>query len=381
LRKCLTIGQLKKQLETLPTTLEETYDQILLRIEESHRQSALKILQWLAFAAMPVTIEAAAEALAVDLSMEPCYNPDHKLFDPQDVMILCSSLVTKVTVSPDDMLETLRTGNAPYFWVYRSFLFEDSEREAIRLAHLSVKDYLVSDRIKLNKAHQFAIDASLANTFIAQTCLVYLLQPAFASGYCDENGILTRNIEWPLFRYAVHFWPFHVKRSGEILNDTTWHLLQRFFGTKNATNGGNFASWAVALTPNIALEEVQCTQPLYYAASFGITSLIRKLLDSNPEIAIDAVGGRHRSPPLQAAAFRDHPAAVKLLLEAGADPMGLNEYGDSCLFWAIAREHVEVQDLLESYGATLRPLDRHLLNRIRNASRFRKLTVTPEAVV
>lgn len=353
LRKCLTIKELKTQLKTLPKTLEETYDQILLRIEESHRQSALKILQWLAFAAMPVTIEAAAEVLAVDLGTEPRYDPDFRLFDPRDVMILCSSLVTKVTVSAEGVREILWTRNVPYLEVYDFFEIEDSEHEIIRLAHLSVKDYLVSDRITLSKAHQFAIDARLANTFIAQTCLVYLLHSAFGSGYCDEDGILKLTTEWPLYRYAVHFWPFHVKASGDILNDTIWDLLQRFFRTKNTANGGNFAAWAAALQPKISLEAVKDIQPLYYAASFGITPLIRKLLDSNPEIEVDARGGRYQSPPLQAAAYRNHPPAVKLLLEAGADTMALNRLGQSSLFWATVRGHVEVQELLKSSGATM----------------------------
>jgi hypothetical protein len=369
----------KRQLKTLPSTLEETYDQILLRIEESHRQSALKILKWLAFAAMPVTIEVVAETLAVDLSMEPCYNPDLKPFDPQDILIICSSLVTRVAVSLDDMLETLGTSNAPYLWVYGDFGSEDYEHDAIKLAHLSVKDYLCSDRIRSSKARHFAVDASLAHTFIAQTCLVYLLQPAFASGYCDENGILARNREWPLFHYAVHFWPFHVTISGDVLDDITWHLLLRFFRTKNAANGGNFAAWAVALTPDIALKNIHYTQPLYYAASFGITSLIRKLLDTNPEIDIDAPGGRFECSPLQVATFRHHQTAVKMLLEAGADPMSLNVRGESCLYWAVVQGHVEAEDLLKSYGATLTSRDIRLLNRFREAFPMREFIVTQDS--
>jgi hypothetical protein len=375
LRKCLTIKELKTQLKTLPETLEETYDQILLRVEESHLQSTLKVLQWLAFAAMPVTIEAAAEVLAVDLGMEPCYDPDSRLFNPRDVMILCSSLVTRVTISVKDVRETLWTRNDPYLEMYDRLEMEDFKHEIIRLAHLSVKDYLVSDRITFSKAHQFAIDARLANTFIAQTCLVYLLHSAFGSGYCDEDGVLKLTTEWPLYRYAVHFWPFHIKASGDILDERTWDLLQRFFRTKSSTNGGNFAAWAGALQPDTSLEAVEDTQPLYYAASFGITPLIRKLLDSNPEIEIDARGGRSKSPPLQVAAYRDHPAVVKLLLEAGADPMALNCLGESSLYWAIVRRHVEVQDLLKSYGATLTQQD---IIRLRHQDGLRRVYWTIE---
>jgi hypothetical protein len=363
LRTCFTLEELKSDLETLPKTLEETYDRILLRIEDRHRHNAFKILQWLAFAARPVTVKEAAEVLAIDLRREPCYNPNLKLFDPQDVMILCSSLITRATSS----IDAEPGGSATYSEYYEvNYEYEGlgskiEDFEVIRLAHLSVRDYLISDRIKTSEARSFAINVRLANIFMAKTCIVYLLHSAFALGYCNE-AVLRRCIkEWPLYHYATHFWPFHVRASGDILDDGIWQLLGLFFDTKKTAKGGNFATWVVALTPDIPLEAVQRTQPLYYAASFGITSLIRKLLESDADIDIEAPGGRFASPPLQVAAYRNHPTAVELLLEVGADPMALNGQGDSCLHWAILRGHMEVQRLLRSYGATLTLQDVHNL--------------------
>ena len=60
-------------------------------------------------------------------------------------------------------------------------------------------------------------------------------------------------------------------------------------------------------------------------------------------------------PALQVAAYRNHPAAVKLLLEKRANPMALNDNEESSLYWAILRDYVEVQNLLKSHGATLTP--------------------------
>jgi len=362
LKACLTVVELRKRLRALPKTLEDTYDGILLRIEESHRQSTLKILQWLAFAAMPVTIEEAAEVVAVDLGTEPSFNPDLRLFNPRDVMTLCSSLVIRESISAKEVWETSRTANAPYLEEYSNF--HRTDREVIRLAHLSVKDYLISDRIKTGKAHHFAIDAKLSNTFIAQTCLVCLLTSTIPLEYWDTHGIQNASIKWPLYPYAAHFWPFHVKASGESLNDTTWHLLQRFFRTKHDMNGNNFAAWALYLQSDISLERVMHTEPLYYAASFGITPLIQKLLDSDPDINIEAGGGRFESPPLQVAVYRNHPEAVKLLLEAGANPMALNRLGESSLYWATMRDHTEVYALLKSYGAALTEQEVDKLDRL-----------------
>lgn len=339
----------------MPKTLEETYDRVLLRIEESHRQDALKILQWLAFAARPVRVDEAAEVLAIDLSGEPCYNPKLKLFDPRDITLLCPSLITRSASSIHDEPKEPPSHSAYYKIKYEYFDVEDFE--VIGLAHLSVKDYLVSDRIRSSQAHCFAMDAKLAHTFIAQTCIVYLSHSAFASGYCDQAMLRTRIKEWPLYYYATYFWPFHVKASSKILDDGTWQLLQHFFQTKEIANGGNFAAWVVAITPDIDLKHIQNIQPLFYTASFGVTSLIRKLLESDPKIDIEALGGQYDCRALQVAAYRNHPAAVRLLLEAGANPMALNVHKESSLYWAILRDYVEVQDLLKSYGATLTTLE------------------------
>lgn len=72
-------------------------------------------------------------------------------------------------------------------------LIHDENSTVIQLAHLSVKDYLTSDRIKLSRLSSFSLDTILANTAIAQACLVYLLRPEFASQDCDW-GVLHRRL-------------------------------------------------------------------------------------------------------------------------------------------------------------------------------------------
>ena len=361
LRKCLNVKDLKRELESLPPTLEDTYDQILLRIDDRHRTRAFKILQWLAFAGRPVTIEEAAEVLAVDLGGEGCYNPELKLLDPRDVLLLCSSLVTRTATSMDEDPEFL-----PAY--YDDDIKYDTPKEiaeVIRLAHLSVKDYLVSDRIRTSRASQFAMDANVSHISMAQTCIVYLSHSAFAGGYCKWDVLQSRLSQWPLYQYAAHFWPFHVNESPAALDDGIWSLLQRFFETKNRARGGNYAAWVVALTPNIALDSLQKTQPLYYAASFGITSLVQKLITSDPRLNVDAPGGRFESSPLQVAGYRHHPVTVKLLLESKANPMSCNRQGESCLLWATLRYDPEVQTLLRDHGATWTSQDNKLYRRYR----------------
>src|SRR4051794_39469840 len=99
LRKCLTINQIRKELNTLPKTLDETYDRILLSIDECNRENAIKILRWLAFTARPVTLEEIAEMLAVAISGPPFYDENQQLLDMTDAIRICTSLVTVTKVS------------------------------------------------------------------------------------------------------------------------------------------------------------------------------------------------------------------------------------------------------------------------------------------
>src|SRR5437764_417870 len=131
---------LRKTLKSLPKTLDDTYARILLSIDEGYIQDALKILQWLSFSTRPVLIKEVAEVVAVDLERShPRFDPEQRLHEPHDLLVICSSLVTTSSVTfelPDGELEGT---------------------EELRLAHFSVKEYLTSERIQAGPASKFGI--------------------------------------------------------------------------------------------------------------------------------------------------------------------------------------------------------------------------------
>lgn len=90
---CLTRSQLRKSLAALPATLDETYDRILLAIDNDHSEYALRILQWLAFSARPLRADEIAEVVAIDVKGNRRFDRDQILEDPLDVLKICSSLV------------------------------------------------------------------------------------------------------------------------------------------------------------------------------------------------------------------------------------------------------------------------------------------------
>jgi len=82
--------------------------------------------------------EEVIEVLAIDLNNEPAYDPDLKPLDPLDILHLCSTLVIKTKPTGNDGPQIEPT--------YTEYVVQFPE--VIRLAHLSVKDYLVSGQIK-----------------------------------------------------------------------------------------------------------------------------------------------------------------------------------------------------------------------------------------
>ena len=97
LTKCLTQDSVEHQLESLPQGLDESYDRILLGIDKQNHNHTKTLLQWLAFAVRPMTLEELAETLTVDLHDEngPHYQSSNKLWNIDDVFKTCSGLVVQ----------------------------------------------------------------------------------------------------------------------------------------------------------------------------------------------------------------------------------------------------------------------------------------------
>src|SRR6202020_635271 len=94
LRKCAKLSELRKALKALPKTLDETYERILVNIDEMYREDVRKVLQFLAFSACPVSLEEVVEVLAVSLEDSPRFDPEQRYPEPRDILTRCSSLVS-----------------------------------------------------------------------------------------------------------------------------------------------------------------------------------------------------------------------------------------------------------------------------------------------
>lgn len=92
--------------------------------------------------------------------------------------------------------------------------------------------------------------------------------------------------------------------------------------------------------------------PLHYAATGGHLEVMLILLEEHAFIDAESP---NRSTPLMMAAMYGSPAAVRLLLEAGADPMVRNELGLTAIEFAQRANRSESAELIASAVRSKQP--------------------------
>jgi hypothetical protein len=314
---------LRKSLATLPQTLDETYDRILTAIGEQDRDFAMRILQWLTFSARPLSVEEIAEVVAIDVAREPAFDRDDVLEDPLEALNICSSLVTLTTNKANGRTE--------------------SAHRIIALAHYSVQEYLVSDRIRQGSAKQYSMQEAGCHNIIARGSIKYLMQL--------QQPLLKKVLERSaLARYSAEFWSSHVQKIGdeiEKVSQLTMSLMSR--------EEPAYLTWLQLHDPdriwegtNLEKSLISIPMPLYYAALLGFSTITRLLLDAGADV--NAQGGRYGNA-LQAASEGGHKQIVKTLLDKGANVNAQGGLYSNALRAASLRGHEQVVKTLLNAGA------------------------------
>ena len=281
------MSALKKALSTLPNTLYETYDRIIQGIESAgQRQDAITALRWLCFSNVPLNLSQIIEVLAIENGDSGGFCPDERLPDPADIMVICSSLISCSDID------------------------EEAYEPRIRLAHFSVKEYLMSDRCRLTSDFQTPI----CHMAMAESCLHYLL-------YLYQNLPMTKDLinQHPLSRYAAEYWWQHAQAVGYALNPTVINLARKLLMNKDA----GVLPWIQLYDvdrpwrgSDLSLTIKGVAQPLYYAASIGLLQVIEDIIPQT--IDVNAQGGVYGNA-LQAASKGGYQKVVQKLLDAGAN--------------------------------------------------------------
>ena len=317
---CFSLFHLRQALASLPKTLDDTYARILCNIDNHYNhynRYVIKILQWLSFAARPLRLEELAEIVAIDVEETPRFDPERRWPEQRDILTVCSSLITLTNDFNEDSYEDSGSEFSADGDTDADSVGESSDTEGVmtyvRLAHFSVKEYLVSDRIDLGMASHYSIREMVAHGTIAEDCIVYILQ-------FDEPGSLTpKTLESsPLSQYAAELWVYHAKNSMRASVDIITHLSMELL----MSDREGLLSWVRIADPdkfyrqNMSLGSDDLAPPLYYASQAGLFEQVKMLMEGS--VDVDAQGGGLGNA-LQVASYLGHKDIVQVLLDNRAD--------------------------------------------------------------
>ncbi|RAO72488.1 uncharacterized protein BHQ10_008500 [Talaromyces amestolkiae] len=185
--RCRNPPGLRQALETMPKGLNNTYAQILSRISDDDFEFAIRILSWLLFSLRPLSIEELAELVALDLKAESFHDIE-RYWETAEVLNICPNLLTTIEEYDHE------NGSEP--------------RVLVRLAHISIREYLLSSDILTGNAAMFGIREPNAHALITNCCLMYM-------PLIKDDAVSAAGESLPLAIYAVENWLYHYEKVPE----------------------------------------------------------------------------------------------------------------------------------------------------------------------
>ncbi|KAI9731302.1 MAG: hypothetical protein M1834_005205 [Cirrosporium novae-zelandiae] len=282
LAKFRTRRAIRQGLRALPSDLNETYKRVLLKIKENDITLAQKALTWLIFSRRPLSLRELAEASVLETGIDT-FDPESRLEDAEDILEILGCLVSY-----------------------------DENSRLVTLAHYTVGEYFLSS-YALTWTPAYHLSPGAGNIQIAKGCLTYLLLDNLPHLKYKE-----RLESYPLLNYAARYWTTHARRNLSTcppLLDLAMTLLK-----PTTPPTPNFYSWVQALVQRPSWKSHSLPRhftPLYFAASFGLTPCVLKLLDAG--VDINARGGSYGGTALHAACWRGHPEIAGILINRGID--------------------------------------------------------------
>jgi hypothetical protein len=386
---------LRYALDSLPTTLDETYLRILDQIEDIDRTQVYGILQFLCFSLRPIQCKETTAIWKVGNKIGPPFNPDNDLFDPEEIFDICSGLVSHGIWSAEKYDRALSRLEA------RMLVFEGvSPYHIISLSHFSVKEFLLSSRAVLWRVREepshMAIIRTTTAYYVYAASMVHndtYTYPRRSAAVATLRALMATH---PLAEYAAHHTGEHLHflqpREHPSLTDTFQLLLHPNNHLSHPLAALYFhnvveiaAAHVIGTPPDTPLAIVglmlavqlrltgasewifrtfgneireswrvnchHCHSPLATASMYGYDDIVKVLLDNGVD-ATRKEEGRLEGTPLEFASADGHVEIVRLLLQAGADAQIRPEskMAGKLLVTAAQEGRIDIVKLLLEYG-------------------------------
>jgi ankyrin repeat protein len=293
--------------------LDETYERILLAIDEEYRDIAVEALRWLCFSTEVLTIEVLAEAavfsatvevLSEESPLKASFDRDDLIQDPLDIMSVLSGLV--VYRPPNNRSNDSDFDDFDSDEDLHSQPEIDKKKSKILLSHFSVKEYLISSRLG-SRVDRFAIDERRTHGILATKCLYFILYCQEFLEYSEKCDDFRPTFRCPFFYYASEFWVHHAQTAE--YESKLSHLIISLFEPEQPLKG--------LLTKMLENEQkYRAGTPLSQLAYLGLYWPCKEMIENGADVNMQ--GGLYGSA-LQAASIMGHENIVQLLLHHGAN--------------------------------------------------------------
>ena len=331
LRNCFP-SSVRRFLEELPESLDETYERVLREIKKPTRDQARRLLQCLVVAIRPLRVEELAEIIAVDFDDAegiPKLKPSWRWEDQEQALLTsCSSLIAIVGTS---------------------------DSRIVQFSHFSVKEFLTSARLATSSQDilRYHIAPHPAHTIMAQACLSVLLK---LEDLIEDSAVKER---FPLAGYAAEYWVRHAQfedvasqiKGMEDLFDLDKPYFAAWCQLHDIDTPPAFPSVFRQITDFGRPPRIGARTPLYYAALCGFSNLVEQLIVKHPQ-HVGAICGCYMTPAVAALSGR-HFELAEVLHRNGSsvDPRGRAE--NSTLHCAASYGDLEMAQVLLDYGVDI----------------------------
>ncbi|KAH0021690.1 pfs domain-containing protein, partial [Aureobasidium melanogenum] len=228
LAACPTADEFREALNTIPKTLEATYHRALETIPEKHQKHVRRVLIWLTSSFRELTSLEVAAAVSFPFV--------------EDVLRICTSVL--ITVIDGDT------------------------RATIKLAHFTVKEFLIIREGCEEGLHWYRFTARLANCCVTTQAI----ETVFGLPAAESRNLLG---------YASQFWPAHARQNDVMPGSTASDELQSKINSlfeKNTLE--NLLNWFMTQYPDeFAVPEgtTISVQLLYLASLLGLKGSVAHL--------------------------------------------------------------------------------------------------------
>ena len=318
-------SSIRRVLNELPTTLDDTYERMLQGIPKEKFEHASRLFQCMVAAVRPLRVEELAEIFAIEFGSNDTlylvvdWRPEH----PEEaVLSTCSTFIT---------------------------IIDDEGSKIAQFSHFSVEEFLTSDRLQMSgvgNIRRYYISLEPAHEILARACVTVLLQ-------LDEEDDDERFKALPLASYVAENWVRHA--HFEDVASRIQDSLAYLFDPKKSHFRPRILLRSVkdvhSRHPWFFVHEPDKLTPLFLAAFCGFSGLVKHLIVTHaPDVNATCP---HNRSPLSGASTSEQVDSARILLDHGADVNAADCYGNTPLHYTSEYGYLKLTRLLLEHDANL----------------------------